>query len=418
MTVIDLGELRDEAPTPGPAARPPRAVGRPFRTALALLVALVTLAAGAPPARSAVGAIPGGPGSTAFLSEDRVYVVRPPHGWPDTERELVAYRVGRELWRTPLPGIGDVMSVWQAGGRVLAAVRTGDDQEWETVALDAGTGASRWRQPGIAVPAGDGLLLFPAGGSAPRAVRRLAVTDGHTTWTAPTSADVQVSYGPSGVERLLLRSTAGETVVLDAVTGARLAARNLRPGQPPAQRRMAAVAGLLVEIREAGDAVDAYELDTLRPLWTAELPLVGALERCGALLCAGRSTGGLWALDPATGAVRWTVERWTGVLRAESGHLLVGAEDAGGARLAVLAEADGRLVADLGGWGVLGQSEADDGLLLTRPLGGGRLLLAEPDLSGGPPAARDVLTGTDCTAGRTLLVCRERGGDFTLRRLP
>ncbi|MEU1810463.1 hypothetical protein O7622_12445 [Micromonospora sp. WMMD1076] len=37
MTVIDLGEPRDGAP-PGPAPRPPRAVGRPFRLLVVLLL--------------------------------------------------------------------------------------------------------------------------------------------------------------------------------------------------------------------------------------------------------------------------------------------------------------------------------------------------------------------------------------------
>lgn len=82
---------------------------------------------------------------------------------------------------------------------------------------------------------------------------------------------------------------------------------------------------LFLETRLAGDVVTAFEMDTLRPRWTAELPLVGYLEPCGALLCAGRQTGGMWALDPATGAVRWASDLWSSVLRAEGGRLLVAA---------------------------------------------------------------------------------------------
>ncbi|MCZ7438983.1 PQQ-binding-like beta-propeller repeat protein [Micromonospora sp. WMMC241] len=419
MTVIDLGELRDDAPAPGPSARPPRAVGRPFRGAVVLLVALVTLAAAAPSARPAPRRIPGGTGATAFLSGDRVYVAlratqRP--GW-----DVVAYREGRERWRAGMPGTGDVVGLWQQGGRVLA-VGTGEGEGWETVAFDAGTGALRWRQSGLAFPAGDALLLRPVGGPRPQPVRRLAVADGRTLWTAPApdGQDVQFSYGPSGVERILLVPNAGRTVVLDAVTGARLAVRNLHPEELPGPRTMQGTGGLFLETVQTSDAgatVNAYELDTLRLRWTVELPLVDHLEQCGGLLCAARQNGGIHALDPATGALRWTAERWQSVLRADAGRLLVATGGTTGDHLAVLDGADGRLVADLGDWAVLPQDELTGRILLTRPLGGGRQLLAEPDLSGGPPVVRDVLTGTDCRAGTTLLVCRQVGGDFTLRRL-
>ncbi|WP_343442757.1 PQQ-binding-like beta-propeller repeat protein [Micromonospora schwarzwaldensis] len=416
MTVIDLGELGDDV-VPDTAPRPPRAVGRPFRVVVALLVALVTLAAAAPPARSVVGTIPGGTGATAFLADDRVYVV--PRTAPGPGREVVAYREGRQRWRGRVDGVGDVVGVWEQGGRVLAVGPAGDGDRWATVAFDAGTGALRWRQAGVAFPAGDGLLLRPVGGPDAQPVRRLSVADGRTLWTVPTTGrDVQFSYGPSGVDRILLLPAAGETEVWDAATGARLAARDLHPTASPGARATQGVGGLLLETRLAGGVVTAYELDTLRPRWTADLPLVGYLERCGALLCAGRPNGGMWALDPATGVVRWASDLWSSVLRADGGRLLVSVGRDGGEGLSVLDGTDGRLIAEVGDWNVLPQGESGDRLFLTRPLGGGRMLLAEPDLSGGPPVVRDVVTGTDCTAGRVLLVCRERNGDFAVRRLP
>ncbi|MFI5834607.1 PQQ-binding-like beta-propeller repeat protein [Micromonospora sp. NPDC051300] len=417
MTVIDLGELRDEAPAPGTADRPPRAVGRPFRVAAVLLVALVTLAAAVPSGRPAPRRIPGGTGAAAFLSGDRAYVVRRAErepGW-----EVVAYREGRPRWRAAVPAGGDVVGLWEQGGRALAVARTGvgaGDSGWETAAFDAGTGALRWRQAGVAFPAGDALLLRPDGETP---LRRVATDDGRTLWSAPANRDVLFGFGPSGVDRILLVPGSGETVVLNAATGARLAERDLHPDEElPGGRGLQSTDGLLLETRGAGARVQAYELDTLRPRWTAELPLVDHLERCGALLCAARQTGGMWALDPDTGAVRWTVERWQSVLWADAGRLLVATGGSDGDRLAVLDAADGRLVADLGDWAVLPQSEIAGRLFLTRPLGGGRQVLAEPDLSGGPPVVRDVLTGTDCTAGTTLLVCRQPDGDFTLRPLP
>lgn len=124
------------------------------------------------------------------------------------------------------------------------------------------------------------------------------------------------------------------------------------------------------------------------------------------------------ALDPATGAVRWSVDRWASVAAARGGRFLVGTPDTdadGG--LAVLDQDDGRLIADLRGWTLVPQHESGGPLLATRPLGGGSRLLAEVGLSGDPPTIRGTLTGTDCTTGMTLLVCRRPGGDYMVRRL-
>ncbi|WFE34434.1 PQQ-binding-like beta-propeller repeat protein [Micromonospora sp. WMMD975] len=394
-------------------------MGRPFRTALVLLVALVTLSAGAPLARPVVRTLPGGAGVVAFVSGDRVYVVRPLDWRPGAVREIVAYRGGRERWRSRLPGPGEVVSVWEMGGRVLAAGATGDDETWETTAYDADTGRISWQQAALAYPAGDALMLEPTRGSGPREVRRVAVADGRTVWTAPGADDLRLAFRSSGaLDRLLLAPETGETVVLDATTGARLAARDLHPGEPPAPRQMMAAGELLLESRAGDDAVDAYEMDTLLHRWTARLPPLSHVEPCGALLCAGQSGEGMTALDPATGAVRWTTGRWAGVVAADAGRLLAVGGDTGGDRLAVLDETDGRLVADLKGWAIVPQDEAAERLFLTRPLGGGRLLLAELDLSGDLLPVRGVLFGTDCAASRALLVCRDSDGDFATRRLP
>ncbi|MBQ1042145.1 PQQ-binding-like beta-propeller repeat protein [Micromonospora sp. C32] len=415
MTVIDLGELRHDAP-PGPAPRPPRAVGRPFRLLVVLLVALLTLTAAGPPRGPAEWTLPGGLGSAVFVAGDVVYVVRP-GGSPGDGRKIVAYRGERELWRSPLPGAGTAVSVWQQEGRVMVAGPAGNDEDWETVTYDAATGAEVWRRRGVAFAIGR-VLLSQSAASDPRpSITRVDPTDGHTMWTVPMTGMLGFDYG-SGVERMVLSPVTGQTVVVDARTGSRLAARDLHPVQPPAQRQVLTVGGLLLEIRDAGRTVEAYDLDTLRPRWTVEQKLVDYVDSCGALLCAAPPAGGMTALDPATGAARWTVDRWAGVAAARGDRLLVGDTATGTGGLAVLGQADGHLVAELDGWTLVPQHESGGPLLATRPLGGGRQLLAEMDLSGGPPPIRGVITGTDCTTGVTLLVCRRPGGDYMVRRLP
>ncbi|MET8908573.1 PQQ-binding-like beta-propeller repeat protein [Micromonospora sp. NPDC004551] len=424
MTVIDLGDLRDDA-APEPATRRPRAVGRPFRSVVVLLVALVTLTAAAPPPRPGVHTLAGGPAAAAFVSGDRAYVVQPPDPQRGVGRQLVAYRVGggppRTLWRTLLPGAGVATEVWEQDGTVLLVGRTAGDMGWETVGFDAGTGRVRWLQPGVGFPAGEALLMQVPQVAGRQPIRRVAVSDGRTLWSAPgTPDDVGLSFGPSGVDRLVYLPADGETVVYDAASGARLVARDLRPGDLPTRQRTLIAAGMLLVIRDAGGTVTGYDLDTLQRRWTAALPLVGYAERCGSLLCATRQTGGMWALDPATGTVRWTDDRWAGTLAAAGGRLVVAAGAITGNALAVVEEGTGRLVADLGEWDVIPQVEYDGRLFGVRRTGDGRLLLAELDAAAGRAEVREVLVDAagDCRMGAKLLVCRRKDGGFGLWRLP
>ncbi len=417
MTVIDLGELRDGAP-PGPAPRPPRAVGRPFRLLVVLLVALLTLATAAPPRGPVEWTLPGGLGSTVFVSGDVVYVVRPDRGGAGG-RELVAYRGGRERWRSPLPGAGTAVSVWGQDGRVIVAGRSGDDTDWQTVTYDAATGADVWRRPGIAFAVGRVLLIQSATSDTSTSIMGVDPADGRTLWTAQMTGALGFDFEPTGPVRMVLSPATGQTVVVDARTGARLVARNLYPVPRPGPRRLQIARGLLLEFRDGDGDIQAYDLDTLRPRWTVARKLVGHVESCAALLCAVGLAGGMTAFDPATGAVRWSVDRWAGVAAARGGRLLVGVPDTDlDAGLAVLDQQDGRLIADLSGWTLVPQHESGGPLLATRPLGGGRQLLTELNLSGEPPSIQGTFTGTGCTTGVTLLVCRRPGGDYMVRRLP
>ncbi|MFE9691185.1 hypothetical protein [Micromonospora sp. NPDC005806] len=414
MTVIDLGECRGDT-TPDPPARRRLAGGRPYRSLAVLVVALVTLAGAAPASGRVVATVPGGRADAAFVSGDRVYVVQGPDPQRGVGRQLVAYRVNpgppRSLWRTLLPGDGVASAVWEQGGTVLLVGRTANDPGWETVAFDAGTGRVGWRQPGVAFPAGDALVVQQFDDREP--TRRVEVATGRTLWSGPPLDELQMSFGPAGVDRLVVVPASGPAEVFDAGTGVRLAARDLRPGELPARPRILLTAGLLLLVRDAGGTVAGYDLDTLDRRWTVSMPLVGRAEACGRLLCASRQTDGMWAVDPANGAIRWTDDRWAGALAAGGGRLLVAANPPG-TELAVVEEATGRLVTELGDWELVPQDETDGRVIGIRRGGDGRLLVAELDPAAGQARVRDALSGAvgDCRVGAAVLVCRRVDGSF------
>ncbi|MEU2611727.1 PQQ-binding-like beta-propeller repeat protein [Micromonospora sp. NPDC007271] len=421
MAIIDLGVLRDE-PAPDPPARPPRAVGRPYRCLVVLLAALVTLAGAAPAPRRIAATVPGGPVAKVFVAGDQVYVAEPPDPERGVGRRLVAYRVtagrARTLWRIPLPGDGDVDMAWAVQGRLLLIGRTARDVGWETTAVDAATGRLGWRHPGVAFPVGDLLLLHTGNDAGTTETRRLDVPTGRTLWSIPTtSAELNVSRGPAGMERLVLVRDSGTVEVFDAAAGTRLVARDLRSGAPPARRWAVAAADLLLVIGH-GDTVTGYDLDRLDPRWTVALPLAEYVEPCGRSLCAYRQDG-VAVLDPATGATRWSDPRWSAVLAAADGRLLVAGRVPTASALAVVEEATGRLVADLGEWQVISRDDwaGRDGPVFGVRLGGdGRLIIAELDPVAGHARIRDALSGAvgDCRLGEALLVCHRIDGRLVL----
>jgi outer membrane protein assembly factor BamB len=424
VTIIDLGELRGDV-TPDPPARRPRPAGRPLRSLLVLAVALLTLAGAAPASERVAVTVPAGPAAAAFVTGDRVYVVHPPDQRRGEAGRFVAYRVdgagrARVRWRTPLPIDGVARAVWERDGVVLLVARTADDSGWETVALDAGSGRVGWRQSGMAVPVGDGVLFQATGENGEAPTRGVDPSTGRTLWTVAGAPDLlQLSLGPAGVGRLVRMSPSGAVEVYDAASGVRLAARPLRLDPLPDGPGITLAAGLLLVTRADGDTVTGYDLDTLDPRWTASLPLLGYAESCGHLLCLMRQNGGMRVLDPATGVTRWTDDRWAAALGAAGGRLLVARETAAGSRLAVVEEATGRLVGDLGGWALVPQVEDDGPLIGVRPGPDGRLLLAaELDLAAARARVRDAIPGAtgDCRASTALLVCRRADG-IGLRRL-
>ncbi|MGW4500243.1 outer membrane protein assembly factor BamB family protein [Micromonospora sp. NPDC004336] len=423
MTVIDLGELRDEPDGAASLPRPPRAVGRPLRVALVLAL-LVATVAGAAPVRERVSVVvPGRVGSQAFLDAGHVFVVDPAEGAPEGAAEVRAYalperaptgdRAPAPLWRAAVVAPGRLWQVRSTGGVTLFSA-TGEQGFGETIALDLATGRERWRQPGY--PSGAaGLLLVQTADS----VRSVDPASGRALWSVPTSPEgLHLGVRDGRVERVVLVAADGATQVRDPRSGDVLHTADLRPEGQPAFGQVVVTDDLLLLVRPRAGVLSAYGLDGLRPRWQVRLPPVDHVSECGGLLCVGAEPGGFRVLDPATGAVRWTADGWMGVLAGRAGRLLALGSGPAGERFVVLDAATGRQVADLGAWQLMPWHDGDR-LLAVRPaVSGGGLVVGELDVAAGRARVVDVLRDAsgECRGGTDAVLCRLRSGDIGVWR--
>ncbi|MEU4641382.1 PQQ-binding-like beta-propeller repeat protein [Micromonospora sp. NPDC023814] len=424
MTLIDLGELRDEPDGETRLPRPPLAVGRPLRITLVLALLVATLAGAAPAPERFSFVVPARLGSEAFLDGGWLYVVERAEDEPGGTVDVRAYalpartpadgRAPAPLWRARVPAAGRFWQVQSVPGVVLFSV-TREQTLGETVALDPATGRERWRQPGHPWPDLAGTLLVQTADS----VRSVDPVSGRALWsvrTPPEGAHFGVRDGL--IARIVLLMADGRAEVRDPRSGDLLHAADLRPDRQPAFGQTVVTDDLLLVVQPQAGVVTAYGLDGLRPRWETRVPLVEHVIDCGELLCAAGQTGELRALDPATGAVRWTAEGRMGVLSGREGRLLALAPGSTGERFSVLDAATGRQVADLGTWQLMPWQDADR-LLAVRPAAfGGGLVVGELDVVAGRSRVVDVLRDAsgDCRGGTGTVLCRLRTGEYGVWR--
>ncbi|MFC0004024.1 outer membrane protein assembly factor BamB family protein [Micromonospora siamensis] len=426
MTVIDLGELRDDPDEDRREPRPPRSVGRPLRLALVLALVLATVA-GADAGRERLPAlVPAPTGATPFLAAERLYVVEP---GPDRQSPgtLVAYPLpaaGRRgplrpapLWRAGLPGRGEIFGALELAGTVVVTGTAVRDDTYLTAAFDRATGTLRWQQPGVAISGGRELLVQtgPAQGTT-GTVRRVDPATGHALWSVPSSPDaLHVGWRDDRVDRLVLVPTEGPVEVWDARSGRRLRAADLAPGALPQYQRAQIVDDLLLLLPDASTVI-AYGLEKLDRRWQVDLPLVGYLTSCAALICALGQTGGIRALDRATGRTVWSDQRGQPVDERDGRLLVTEPGPPGAGPLRLVDAATGRVEADLGDWELVRRLRRDDPPVGVRRAGEDKVLVADLDLAAGAVGNLDVLVGAtgDCQANPDVLLCSRDDGTFGL----
>ncbi|WP_433118886.1 PQQ-binding-like beta-propeller repeat protein [Micromonospora sp. CA-246542] len=422
--VIDLGELRDGS-DPDPLPRPPSSRGRPLRTALVALLVLVGLAASTPTAPREVMTLPAGPGSDALVTDDLLVLVEPLS--EPGQRQVRATRLpGGELaWRASLPTEGRYWGVAQQGETLLVTGHEvgADGQGTLTIALDRQTGAYRWQQPGNVTALSDGALLLWSAGENGGALRAVDPCCGTVRWQMSVDPGVDLSFheGGYGVDRLVLRHPDGPTEIREAATGAVLARADVRPPGGSGVVSVQPLGDLLVTIGGRTAMITAYGLDDLRQRWSVPSGEAMFASDCGAIICVLTRSGGVRTIDAATGAPRWSDDRW-GWVWPSAGRLLassVGSSPSGVENLVVLDPPTGRVLAELGRWEVA-QYASDGPLIGVRRHPGGGLLVARLDVRAGTVRTLDVLPGAggECQTLTGQLLCRRRDGNFGLWRLP
>ncbi|MFG1868255.1 outer membrane protein assembly factor BamB family protein [Micromonospora arborensis] len=422
MSIIELGEVRDE-PTVVPPVRRPRAAGRPVRSAAVLLLALVVLSGAAPFPERTMIVVPAPRAATVYLAADSLFVVDPPI--PDEDRYLTAYAEPsssganlRRRWQASLPRQGDYLDVRVQQRLVLVMGVSAADGVFRTTAFDVETGQQRWQHPGAPQPIADGGLLL----SDPRedgsgAISRVEPETGRLLWSVPVPSPGENTYhGAYGrVDQFVLMQPTGEVQVYDASSGHLVRSVDTLPGDRSAYQRVQVVDDLLLLVPPGGTRLVGYGLPGLEPRWTAEVPLVSYATRCGDLLCVLPQSGGLQVLDPATGLLRWSDP--TDLLADVRGDRLLVAGTGEG--YVVRDAATGQTRTELGKWVLIPLLGRDDPLVGVRQTADGRVVVAKLDLLSGRAQVIDVLPGlaSSCQASLPVLLCQGLDGSPVLWRL-
>jgi hypothetical protein len=421
--LIDLGEQHGRLPSDATTsrARPHR-----FRATLAALSLVLLIALGGAAAQAApVGPliVPARLGDAMFVEQDRLAIVS---SGPDLHDSAVQTKIvsmyalpaGTLLSQTTVAVTGAIFQVTSAGDTVLVSYQVDTVGAEATVALAAGTDRALWRAPArlLSVSAPDDLVLLRENSPQFGDLHwyGLSLATGRTRWSfeQPVQGYTTEALFTDGFpRRLITATTAGRLEVRDTATGTLVTLGDVTA--PPGWSRRGITVwptGDLVLIGGLG-GITAYTLAGLSPRWHSSVELSGNwVQDCLGAICVFGYRGGLRALDPSTGALRWAADRWTSAAEAGSYLLVSGNQGLEGRYpLAVVVPETGVVHGDFGEWRAAGPVLADGTLIgLRQRIGEDVVFFARLD-----PATLSVrVLGTatavsgDCQATTDVLVCR------------
>ncbi|MGC1212705.1 MAG: PQQ-binding-like beta-propeller repeat protein [Micromonospora sp.] len=416
--VIELGEMPhgEERDPPSDPFRPP---GRTVRVGVLLAAVLLALGGAAPAVRRPPPVeIPAPQGASFLVMGDRLIIADGPGTVGRAARVVTGHRLpGPEpLWRFTLPAGDHVLGLSTVAGTLLVTSSPAGAGDTISTALDAATGAVRWRHPGYPVRTEPGGLLFET----PRpdgtgTIRAVDPATGAPRWSLPLPGNgVAYRMGGRGVSQIVLVTAAGRVEVHDAGSGTLLRAGQVLPAADGVSYRFNQVVGDLLLMDSAPGTITAYGLDRLDRRWSVPVePDVAYFQDCAGVVCVRDRITGARALDPTTGRTLWRRDGLLG-LYPVGGRLLVAAADVGLEQdLSLREPTSGQVLARLGRWRIARGEPVDDRLLGLRRLPGDRTLVGDLDVPARQATVRAVLPGSwdDCAVGPGALVClRPAGG--------
>jgi outer membrane protein assembly factor BamB len=353
MSLIDLGEVRHGAT--GPTV--PVNFRRIRRTALAVLAVLgVLVLAGsarpAPPRVRPLWTATVGEMDTVALGADTVYLTRKVN---TAGPEVAAYdaATGALRWSAPTGDTVSVVEPYPIGDLVLVptgqfiVTKVDSDGRYQypfarhTVALDASTGAERWRTAGqidSTQPDGTGLVSEHDERGGVTRLRLVRVSDGHELWSRsmPAAVDRAVTWHGDRLDEIATITAAGEVSVYGYADGA-LRRHGRVPWDNKTNDFMSAGPHFAVQSGTGASATTTtiYRTGDLRMLWRIRNE-VGYVTGCGMLICS-LDGGGVSGLDPSTGRELWRHPGLRGFRQVAPDRLLL--DDGGPAGAALLVDA-------------------------------------------------------------------------------
>lgn len=235
-----------------------------------------------------------------LVADGRLVVVGSPCPIDESDPFTVAVldaATGSEVWRRPMRSEG-ARPVLGAGLGILVPPADG-----RVEALDLATGQVLWTRDGATV-VGDGpdTVIVTLAGQDTTAVAALDRRTGEPRWTAPVPGHLYA--GATADASVVAVGEEGGTVLYDARTGERLRQLPIRGSD---LYGIALVDGVAIGAELVGLSTTAYDTATGQKLWTNPGYLVERPEPVNGNVFVGLDAG-IAALDPRTGAVRWTVE--------------------------------------------------------------------------------------------------------------
>lgn len=277
---------------------------------------------------------------------------------------------GALTWTTAVPQRADVMGYLDAAG-VLTVWSYGQDTPNQVAVLDGATGALLWSLSGdvfgLPGPNARTALTVAADPNSPSQARYIDLRTGQAIWSRPVPAlaqvvttDVRAPADAAGF--VVVAAPDGTVTLLARDTGAVVGGLKIDPLVPigadpnsPDIAVLTLIGGRLLVARRMGapDAeVASYDLPALTLRWRRGGSLPGYPWPCGANLCLSGVAGDMTAVDPDTGATRWTAKGWQTAGDLAGGRMLALANGST-AHAGILDSATGRLLGDLGTWTIL-----------------------------------------------------------------